>query len=193
MDIENQKIDYKSIRKIRTGDKGFKELAISCVAFANAQGGILYIGIEDKSLIPLEGQTIDEKEVNETVSRLHSLCFNVSLSSSGLIKHENGGEYFQIVVAPSIKSIATTSDDKIYLRIADKCEPVRNEDLQRLSIEKGAHPQSLLSEIAERLPDVEKADLTSMVYSMVDNEIIGEGSKKLRKYSLKISGIKKIK
>lgn len=145
MDIENQKIDYKSIRKIRTGDKGFKELAISCVAFANAQGGILYIGIEDKSLIPLEGQTIDENEVNETVSRLHTLCFNVSLSSSGLIKHENGGEYFQIVVAPSIKSIATTSDGKIYLRIADKCEPVRNEDLQRLSIEKGAYQWELLA------------------------------------------------
>lgn len=145
MDIENQKIDYKSIRKIRTGDKGFKELAISCVAFANAQGGILYIGIEDKSLIPLEGQTIDENEVNETVFRLHSLCFNVSLSSSGLIKHENGGEYFQIVVAPSIKSIATTSDGKIYLRIADKCEPVRNEDLQRLSIEKGAYQWELLA------------------------------------------------
>lgn len=145
MDIENQKIDYKSIRKIRTGDKGFKELAISCVAFANAQGGILYIGIEDKSLIPLEGQTIDENEVNETVSRLHSLCFNVSLSSSGLIKHENGGEYFQIVVAPSIKSIATTSDGKIYLRVADKCEPVRNEDLQRLSIEKGAYQWELLA------------------------------------------------
>lgn len=145
MDIENQKIDYKSIRKIRSGDKGFKELAISCVAFANAQGGILYIGIEDKSLIPLEGQTIDEKEVNETVSRLHSLCFNVSLSSSGLIKHENGGEYFQIMVAPSIKSIATTSDGKIYLRIADKCEPVRNEDLQRLSIEKGAYQWELLA------------------------------------------------
>ena len=145
MDIENQKIDYKSIRKIRTGDKGFKELAISCVAFANAQGGILYIGIEDKSLIPLEGQTIDENEVNETVSRLHSLCFNVSLSSSGLIKHENGGEYFQIMVAPSIKSIATTSDGKIYLRVADKCEPVRNEDLQRLSIEKGAYQWELLA------------------------------------------------
>lgn len=145
MDIENQKIDYKSIRKIRTGDKGFKELAISCVAFANAQGGILYIGIEDKSLVPLEGQTIDESEVNETVSRLHSLCFNVSLSSSGLIKHENGGEYFQIVVAPSIKSIATTSDGKIYLRVADKCEPVRNEDLQRLSIEKGAYQWELLA------------------------------------------------
>lgn len=145
MDIENQKIDYKSIRKIRTGDKGFKELAVSCVAFANAQGGTLYIGIEDKSLVPLAEQTVTENEINDTVSRLHSLCFNVSLTSSGLIKHENGGDYFKIIVAPSIKSIATTSDGKIYLRIADKCEPVRNEDIQRLSIEKGAYQWELLA------------------------------------------------
>lgn len=145
MDIENQKIDYKSIRKIRSGDKGFKELAISCVAFANAQGGTLYIGIEDKSLVPLAEQTVTEDEINDTVSRLHSLCFNVSLTSSGFIKHENGGEYFMIIVAPSIKSIATTSDGKIYLRIADKCEPVRNEDIQRLSIEKGAYQWELLA------------------------------------------------
>lgn len=145
MERENQTIDYKSIRKIRTGDKGFKELAISCVSFANAQGGTLYIGIEDKSLAPLDGQTIKEDEINETVSRLHSLCFNVSLSSSGLIKHDNGGEYFQILVAPSTKSIATTSDGKIYLRVADKCEPVRNEDVQRLSIEKGAYQWELLA------------------------------------------------
>ena len=145
MDVENQKIDYKSIRKIRSGDKGFKELAVSCVAFANAQGGTLYIGIEDKSLVPLAEQTVTENEINDTVSRLHSLCFNVSLTSSGLIKHENGGEYFMIIVAPSIKSIATTSDGKIYLRIADKCEPVRNEDIQRLSIEKGAYQWELLA------------------------------------------------
>ena len=78
MDIENQKIDYKSIRKIRSGDKGFKELAVSCVAFANAQGGTLYLGIEDKSLVPLAEQTVTENEINDTVSRLHSLCFNVS-------------------------------------------------------------------------------------------------------------------
>lgn len=145
MDIENHKIDYKSIRKIRSGDKGFKELAVSCVAFANAQGGTLYIGIEDKSLVPLAEQTVTENEINDTVSRLHSLCFNVSLTSSGLIKHQNGSEYFKIIVAPSIKSIATTSDGKIYLRIADKCEPVRNEDIQRLSIEKGAYQWELLA------------------------------------------------
>ena len=47
------------------------------------------------------------------------------------------------------------------------------------------HPQSLISEIAERLPDVERSELTAMVYGMVDNEIRSEGSKKLRRYSLK--------
>ena len=184
METENQKIDYKSIRKIHTGDKGFKELAISCVAFANAQGGVLYIGIEDKSLIPLAGQTVTEKEINDTVSRLHSLCFNVSMSSSGLLKHENGGEYFIINVAPSLKSIATTSDGKIYMRIADKCEPVRNEDLQRLSIEKGAYQWELLctryslsdipgTNINKFTEDIRKSDRVKQhVKQMSDLEIL---------------------
>lgn len=145
METEHQTLDYKSIRKIRTGDKGFKDLAISCVAFANAQGGTLYIGIEDEKLTPLDNQAISDEEINDTVSRLRSLCFNVSLTSSGLITHENGGQYFKVMVAPSLKSIATTSDGKIYLRVRDKCEPVRNEDLQRLSIEKGTYQWELLA------------------------------------------------
>lgn len=247
MNTENQIIDYKSIRKIRTGDKGFKDLAVSCIAFANAQGGTLYIGIEDKSLIPLAGQTITEEEINYTVSRLHSLCFNVSLSSSGLIKHENGGVYFKISVAPSLKSIATTSDGKIYIRIADKCElqstklsaylQLSDDERLRSYVEpllkdgiiskkgtkKGTtyfinpkliansnaniktslrtiepytlkaliledlkyHPQSLISEIAERLPDVERVELQKMLYSMVGNEIKTTGGRTYRKYELK--------
>ena len=48
-------------------------------------------------------------------------------------------------ISPSLKSIATTSDGKIYLRVRDKCEPVRNEDLQRLSIEKGTYQWELLA------------------------------------------------
>lgn len=178
MDKENQRIDYKSIRKIRTGDKGFKELAISCVAFANAQGGILYIGIEDKSLAPLEGQTINENEINETVSRLHSLCFNVSLSSSELLKHDNGGEFFQILVAPSIKSIATTSDGKIYLRVADKCEPVRNEDLQRLSIEKGAYQWELLATRVS-LSDIPAENVTKFAEDIRNSDRVKEHVKQM--------------
>lgn len=195
MVIEHQTLDYKSVRKIRSGDKGFKDLSVSCVAFANAQGGTLYIGIEDDTLTPNQDQIISETEVNETVSRLRSLCFNVSLTSSELITHENGGQYFKVMVAPSLKSIATTSDGKIYLRVRDKCEPVRNEDLQRLSIEKGTYQWELLAtkyslqelpfeNIKKFTDDIRQSDrvkphvkqMTDIEllehYNLIDNEIV---------------------
>ena len=40
---------------------------------------------------------------------------------------------------PSTKTIASTSDGKLFIRIVDKCEPVRSEDIQRLAEEKGAY------------------------------------------------------
>ena len=195
MEIEHQTLDYKSVRKIRSGDKGFKDLSVSCVAFANAQGGTLYIGIEDDTLTPNQDQIISETEANETVSRLRSLCFNVSLTSSELITHENGGQYFKVMVAPSLKSIATTSDGKIYLRVRDKCEPVRNEDLQRLSIEKGTYQWELLAtkyslqelpfeNIKKFTDDIRQSDrvkphvkqMTDIEllehYNLIDNEIV---------------------
>ena len=184
MEIEHQTLDYKSVRKIRSGDKGFKDLSVSCVAFANAQGGTLYIGIEDDTLTPNQDQIISETEVNETVSRLRSLCFNVSLTSSDLFTHENGGQYFKVIVAPSLKSIATTSDGKIYLRVRDKCEPVRNEDLQRLSIEKGTYQWELLATkyTLQELPfdnikkftdDVRQSDrVKSHIKQMTDIELL---------------------
>lgn len=141
---EKQTKEFKSIRKIRSGDKGFKDLAVTCVAFANAQGGTIHIGIEDETKGPLPNQIVEEEEINGTVSRLRSLCFNVSVAASERMTHCNGAQYFEVYVAPSLKSIATTSDGKIYMRVGDKCEPVRNEDLQRLSIEKGAYQWEVL-------------------------------------------------
>jgi len=36
------------------------------------------------------------------------------------------------------KSIATTSDGKVFIRIGDQCQPARSEDLVHLAIEKDA-------------------------------------------------------
>ena len=135
---ENQNIEYKSIQKIRTGDKGFRDLSVTCVALANAQGGQIYIGIENKTLTVGDNQIITQQEQNDAMSKLRSLCFGVALSSSSILSDENGSNYFIITVYPSLKIIATTSDGKIYIRLGDKCEPVRNEDIQRLAEEKGA-------------------------------------------------------
>lgn len=139
MDSEKQTVEYKSLQKIRTGDKGFKDLSVTCVAQANAQGGKIYIGYDDKKKQPLAGQSISQNEINEVITRLRALCYNVGLASSEVLSDETGSQYFIISVYPSIRSIATTSDGKIYLRIVDKCEPVRSEDIQRLSEEKGTY------------------------------------------------------
>lgn len=135
---ENQNIEYKGIQKIRTGDKGFRDLSITCVAFANAQGGQIFIGVDNKTLKVGDNQVITQEEQNDAVTKLRGLCFGVALTPSDIMVEENGSNYFVINVLPSLKIIATTSDGKIYIRIADKCEPVRNEDIQRLAEEKGA-------------------------------------------------------
>ena len=110
----------------------------------SASGAIAANGIEDETKDPLPDQIVEEEEINDTISRLRSLCFNVSIAASERLIHQNGAQYFEVYVAPSLKSIATTSDGKIYMRVGDKCEPARNEDLQRLSIEKGAYQWELL-------------------------------------------------
>lgn len=137
MNSETQTIEYKSLQKIRTGDKGFRELSTTCVALANAQGGQIYVGYDDKKKHTLPGQIVDADEINNAVTKLRSLCFNVALTATEVLTDETDSQYFIITVFPSMKSIASTSDGKFYMRFADKCEPVRSEDMLRLSEVKG--------------------------------------------------------
>lgn len=138
METENIIIEYKSLRKINTGDAGFKDLAVTCVCLANTQGGKLIIGVEDKEKEPPNTQTISTEQVNKTITRLRSLCFNVGFGLYEVEKHTNGGEYFSITVLPTSKSLATTSDGKIYIRIGDQCQAARGEDILRIASEKDA-------------------------------------------------------
>ena len=143
--IENMVRDYKSIRKIRGNSADFPDLAKSCVCLANAQGGELVIGIEDNNKLPPAAQQITDHEINAVVTRLRTLCFDVSLTASPVIKHPNGGQYFSIQVFPSLKSIATTSDGKIYIRIGDQCHAARNEDIHRIANEREAFHWELVT------------------------------------------------
>ena len=120
MNTEQQKIEYKSLQKIRTGEKGFKELSTTCVALANAQGGQIMIGVEDKTKKPAPNQVIPQEEANSAVTRLRGLCFNVGLAVGDVCADETGSQYFAITVFPSLHSYATTSDGKMYIRVADK-------------------------------------------------------------------------
>ena len=45
---ENSTIEYKSLKKVIGKSADLKDLAKTCVCLANAQGGYLYIGVEDR-------------------------------------------------------------------------------------------------------------------------------------------------
>lgn len=138
MQAENNIIDYKSLKKVTSGDAGFKDLAASCVSFANAKGGKIVIGIEDKDKNPPVNQIITDDIINNTLTRLRSLCFNVGINFNEIETSSNGGQFFSITILPTLKSIATTSDGKILIRVGDQSQPIRSEDIVRLASEKDA-------------------------------------------------------
>jgi ATP-dependent DNA helicase RecG len=181
--METQVIEYKSLQKIKTGDKGFKELAKTCVCFANAQGGKIIIGFQDKTQEPPANQKIPQKDINDTLERMRGLTFSVSLSPSDILKHSNGGEYFEILVYPSQKVVATTSEGKIYIRIADKCEPVRGEDLQRIVAEKDAFQWELVQRNLgiEQTPST---NITKLIENIKGSDRIKESIREKSEYEI---------
>ena len=141
---ESNKIEYKSLRKVDGPKADLTDLAETCVCLANAQGGIIFIGIEDEEKTPPEAQKISQELVNATVSRLQALTSGVGLANPEIILHPNGGQYFQFQVLPSNQIIAVTSKGKVFVRIADKCMPVGGNDLTRLAAEKNAFQWELV-------------------------------------------------
>lgn len=140
---ENQRIDYKSLRVVvddkgKMNTVGLRNLAISCVSFANAQGGQIVIGFEDKNKLPPINQTIQQEWINNCLTQLRSQCASTGINAGEIQKHENGGEFFTLHVFESQKSLASTSDGKYYVRVGDQCQPVRSEDMQRLMADKGS-------------------------------------------------------
>ncbi|PZX20121.1 ATP-dependent DNA helicase RecG [Breznakibacter xylanolyticus] len=142
---ENSSREYKSLRKAIGKQADLKSLAETCVAFANAQGGEIIIGIEDKESAPPSNQKINQDEVNKVVSTLRSLTDGVGIVNQEIVKHENGGQYFSLKILPSTRTIAITSAGKVFIRISDNSVPVGNEELTDLAAEKTAFQWEIVS------------------------------------------------
>ncbi len=63
MSGEGQGVDLKSLKLVTGRRADWDEMAKHCVAFANAQGGRLLIGIEDGEAEPLAGQKVQADPV----------------------------------------------------------------------------------------------------------------------------------
>ena len=142
---EDKNREYKSLKKAIGKQADLKSLAETCVCFANAQGGELIIGIEDRENEPNASQKINLEEMNLVVKTLRSLTDSVGLANPEIITHSNGGQYFIIQIMPTTRTIATTSTGKVLIRISDSCFPVSSEELTNLAAEKSAFQWEIVS------------------------------------------------
>ena len=137
MNLEGQNVDRKSIR-VLDSTKGFQDIAKDCVAFANADGGALLIGIEDGFRDPPSDQRIDQAQLELPMKRIPQLTTNVGVSIQKSTA-KNGGEFIELRVIPSRNSIAATSDGRYFIRVSDESRPLLPDELSRLLGDKSAY------------------------------------------------------
>jgi ATP-dependent DNA helicase RecG len=137
MSEENQLYDKKSLKVLKGGDVGLRDLACDCVAFANASGGRIDIGIEDDASAPESEQRVTDAQLGKLQKMIPSLTVNVAISVNKVVT-ENGGEILLLQVFPSSQNIAATSEGRYFLRVADESRRLMPEDLGRLMNDKSA-------------------------------------------------------
>ena len=162
---ENSIYDKKSLRAIQGKKADFDEVAKDCVAFSNAEGGMIDFGIENDDQLPPEGQKVDAGLPVTVVNRISGLTQGVMVNVE-VLTAENGGEFLRLHILRNPNAIAATSSGKIYLRVGDNSLPVSPEDIARLAEEKETiHWEDML---------------TSYLWTDCDKEKLGTLLEKLR-------------
>jgi len=153
---EGAQFDKKSILTFggELGKWNWSKIAKHCVAMANAQGGRLCFGVEDQESAPPPAQRISPHIADRLQKGISHHCFNVATAAK-VERCGNGGEVLALDIFPCRQTIASTSDGRYYLRVADESRPLLPEDLPRLVAEKDAYTWELQTTL--RLPE-SKAD-----------------------------------
>lgn len=138
MSQEGQLLDQKSLRAVTGKTTDWNEIAKDCIAFANATGGRLLIGIEDGQGQPSPDQRIPV-DLPDTLRRtMAERTVNVAVLPN-VVTAPNGGEYLELRI-PRAMAVASTTDGRYFLRVADQSKPVTGDDVMRLASERSALP-----------------------------------------------------
>ncbi|WP_288126640.1 ATP-binding protein [Thiomonas sp.] len=138
MSQEGQLLDQKSLRSVIGKSADWNELVKDCIAFANATGGRLLLGIEDGQDAPPAGQQIPA-DLPDTIRRkIAERSVNVAVLPD-VVTATNGGQYINLAIPRAI-AVASTTDGRYYLRVADQSKPVTGDDVLRLAAERAALP-----------------------------------------------------
>jgi ATP-dependent DNA helicase RecG len=140
---EGHHLDRKSLRYVDGRRADFAALAQDCVAFANAAGGRIVLGIEDDADEPPPGQRIDPALVDRVRKRVGELTVGVQVHPE-VETAANGGEVL-VVHVPRAQGVASTNDGRYFLRVGDQSQPVVGDDVLRLATERPQAPWETLT------------------------------------------------
>jgi ATP-dependent DNA helicase RecG len=135
---EGQLLDQKSLRAVTGKTADWNEIAKDCIAFANATGGRLLVGVEDGQNLPPPGQQIPTDLPDTLRRKLAERTVNVTVLPNVVIA-TNGGQYIEMRI-PRAMAVASTTDGRYFLRMADQSKPVTGDDVMRLASERSALP-----------------------------------------------------
>ena len=131
--VEIQIMDRKSVR-IEP-----KDLARTIIAFANADGGWIAIGIEDNG--DITGVDNYDKQVNEFLLAPVNLCIPSVIVETEYIEHldykGNPNHVLVMRVHQNSKNVVTNAADEAFIRIGDKSKKLDFNDRLQLTYAKG--------------------------------------------------------
>jgi ATP-dependent DNA helicase RecG len=136
--LEGQLRDQKSLRAVAGKTADWHEIAKDCIAFANARGGQLLLGIEDGQREPPPDQRIPTDLPDTLRRKLGERTVNVTVLPD-VVTAPNGGQYVALRI-PRSMAVASTTDGRYFLRVADQSKPVTGDDVMRLASERAALP-----------------------------------------------------
>lgn len=113
---ENVKYDKKSIKLVEGKTANFGELAKDCVAFANASGGCIDIGIEDNMELPDANQRISEGLSEKIVKRLNENTYHVAVNAE-VLTAQNGGQYIKLHILLRVHLLPVQQKDSFLFEI----------------------------------------------------------------------------
>ena len=164
MSLEGQLRDQKSLRAVTGKAADWAELIKDCIAFANASGGQLLLSIEDGQAEPPADQRIPADLPDTLRRKLSERTVNVTVLPQ-VATAPNGGQYIELRV-PRALAVASTTDGRYFLRVADQSKPVTGDDVMRLASERAALPWETLTTLQLPRSDADPAQRLALLQAL---------------------------
>lgn len=116
-----------------------KSLAVTIVAFANADGGTVAIGVSDKTR-RIEGTDYDIRQLNELLTVPYDFCeptVQVSIEKVPCIDDKGRENHVVLMHIEPSPHVHSNQADEVYLRVGDKSKKLGFDDRLQLTYDKG--------------------------------------------------------